>query len=73
MRYGYIGKGVLCWTPFLTGMGILHYNCHSGYIASVFYEDELTSVHPPTVLFSFRIKTSGDPERHCLSDYPQAA
>lgn len=30
---------------FLTRMGILHYNCHSGYITSVFYENELTTVH----------------------------
>lgn len=30
---------------FLTRMGILRYNSHSGYIASVIYEDELTTVH----------------------------
>ncbi|MDD2980278.1 MAG: M14 family metallopeptidase [Hespellia sp.] len=30
---------------FLTRMGIIKYNSHSGYIANVIYEDELTTVH----------------------------
>lgn len=30
---------------FLTRMGVLKYNCHGGYIASVIREDELTAVH----------------------------
>ncbi|MCI7738802.1 MAG: M14 family metallopeptidase [Lachnospiraceae bacterium] len=30
---------------FLTRMGIIRYNCHSGYIASVIEEEELTTVH----------------------------
>ena len=30
---------------FLTRMGVLKYNCHGGYIASVIREDELTAIH----------------------------
>lgn len=30
---------------FLTRMGVLKYNCHGGYIASVIHEDELTEIH----------------------------
>lgn len=30
---------------FLTRMGVIRYNCHSGYIATVIEEEELTTVH----------------------------
>lgn len=44
---------------FLTRMGILHYNSHSGYIASVIREDDLTSVKTDRAGFFRRIAKPG--------------
>lgn len=45
---------------FLTRMGILKYNCHSGYIASVINEDELTNIMAIHGGFYIRKKNQGD-------------
>lgn len=49
---------------FLTRMGILKYNNHSGYIASVIKEEDLLSVKTYTAGFYKRFKESGDPVFH---------
>lgn len=49
---------------FLTRMGILRYNCHSGYIASVINEDELTSVHSEVAGILKRCRFPGEEVRH---------
>lgn len=46
---------------FLTRMGILKYNNHSGYIASVIQEEDLYPVKTRTAGFYRRFKQSGDP------------
>ncbi|MFV0528148.1 MAG: M14 family metallopeptidase [Lachnospiraceae bacterium] len=40
-------QGVSAVLRFLTRMGIIRYNCHNGFIASVVEEDELTTVQAP--------------------------
>lgn len=49
---------------FLTRMGIIRYNSHSGYIASVLYEDDLTSVRTDTAGFYRRKKETGEEVHH---------
>lgn len=49
---------------FLTRMGILKYNNHSGYIASVINEDELMPVQTKCSGFYRRMKEPGDPVYH---------
>lgn len=49
---------------FLTRMGILKYNNHSGYIASVIREEELFVVKTHTAGFYRRLKQAGDPVFH---------
>lgn len=44
---------------FLTRMGIIRYNCHSGYIASVIAEEELTTVHAEAGGIYHRLKMPG--------------
>ncbi len=44
---------------FLTRMGIIRYNCHSGYIASVIAEEELTTVHANAGGIYHRLKMPG--------------
>lgn len=45
---------------FLTRMGIIKYNSHSGYIANVIYEDELTTVHTETAGIFRRRREPGE-------------
>ncbi len=49
---------------FFTRMGIIKYNNHSGYIASVIYEDDLMEVHTKTAGMYRRFKEPGDPVFH---------
>lgn len=49
---------------FLTRMGILKYNNHSGYIASVIKEEDMLSVKTHSAGFYKRFKESGDPVFH---------
>lgn len=49
---------------FLTRMGIVKYNNHSGYIASVIKEEELYPVKTKTAGFFRRYKEAGDPVFH---------
>jgi hypothetical protein len=49
---------------FLTRMGILKYNNHSGYIASVINEDDLMSVKTYDAGFFRSFKNPGDPVSH---------
>lgn len=49
---------------FLTRMGIVKYNNHSGYIASVIEEHELMPVKSDTAGFYKRLKEPGDPVYH---------
>lgn len=49
---------------FLTRMGIVKYNNHSGYIASVIKEEELFSVKNNSAGFYQRLKNAGDPVSH---------
>lgn len=45
---------------FLSRMGIIKYNCHSGYIASILKEDDLISLKTEAAGFYRRIKGPGD-------------
>lgn len=45
---------------FLSRMGIIKYNCHSGYIASIIQEDDLRSVQSTTPGIFKRLKHPGD-------------
>lgn len=45
---------------FLTRMGVIRYNSHSGYIANVILEDELTSVHSDEAGVFHRFKGPGE-------------
>lgn len=49
---------------FLTRMGILKYNNHSGYIASVIHDEDLLSVHTKSAGIYRRFKEPGDPVFH---------
>lgn len=49
---------------FLTRMGILKYNNHSGYIASVIQEEDLSIVKSHKAGFYRRLKQAGDPVFH---------
>lgn len=49
---------------FLTRMGILKYNNHSGYIASVINDEDLMQVHTPKAGIYRRFKEPGDPVFH---------
>lgn len=45
---------------FLSRMGIIKYNCHSGYIASIIQDDELQSIQCPCAGIFQRLKKPGD-------------
>ena len=49
---------------FLTRMGILKYNNHSGYIASVIHDEDLMEVHTKTAGIYRRFREPGDPVFH---------
>lgn len=49
---------------FLTRMGILKYNNHSGYIASVIHDEDLMEVHTKSAGIYRRFKEPGDPVFH---------
>lgn len=57
-------QAVSCVLRFLTRMGILKYNNHSGYIASVINEDDLLPVHTKSAGIYKRFKEPGDPVFH---------
>ena len=53
---------------FLTRMGIVKYNNHSGYIASVINEYDLSAVKTYDAGFYKRLKEPGDPVVHNEGD-----